>query len=120
MGKNNIEIRSLKSWMRWPSRLALVLLSCAIASAQNSVSFQNDGVSDGVSSAPGGSTSAPSQAQKRQAAAKPGNVIGTVLDQTGSVAAGVVVRVTSEDSSFSEERVSGDNGQFSFSNVPPG
>src|SRR5262249_17301727 len=42
------------------------------------------------------------------------------LDQTGSVAAGVVVRVTSEDSSFSEERVSGDNGQYSFSNVPPG
>ena len=50
----------------------------------------------------------------------PGNVLGTVLDQTGSVAVGAVVRLTTEDTSFSREVVSGDNGQFSFTNVPPG
>jgi hypothetical protein len=54
------------------------------------------------------------------ASGKPGSVVGTVLDQTGSVAMGVEVRLASDDKSYSQEVVSGDNGQFSFSNVPPG
>jgi len=62
----------------------------------------------------------PPEAQQEQTAAKPRSVIGTVLDQTASVAAGVVVHVISEDKSYSQEVVTGDNGQFSFSNVPPG
>jgi hypothetical protein len=33
---------------------------------------------------------------------------------------GAVVRLTSENPSLSQEVMSGDNGQFSFSNVPPG
>jgi hypothetical protein len=49
-----------------------------------------------------------------------GNIVGTVLDQSGSVAPGAVVRLTSEDKSFSREVVSGENGQYSFSNIPPG
>ena len=53
-------------------------------------------------------------------AAKPGNIVGTILDQTGSVAAGAVVRLTTDDKSFSREVASGDNGQFNFSSVPPG
>src|SRR5262249_52687823 len=55
-----------------------------------------------------------------QAGAKPGSILGTTLDQSGSVAVGAVVRLTSEDSSFAQEVVSGDNGEFSFSSVPPG
>jgi hypothetical protein len=51
---------------------------------------------------------------------RPGNIVGTTLDQSGSVAPGAVVRLSSEDQSFSREVASGDNGQFSFSNVPPG
>lgn len=51
---------------------------------------------------------------------KPGAVVGTILDQTGSVAAGAVVRLTTDDKSYSQEVASGDNGQFSFSSVPPG
>jgi hypothetical protein len=50
----------------------------------------------------------------------PGSIVGTVLDQTGSVAVGAIVRLTTEDESFSREVASGDNGQFSFTNVPPG
>jgi hypothetical protein len=53
-------------------------------------------------------------------AAKPGNIVGTILDQTGSVAVGALVHLTIEDKSISREVASGDNGQFSFSNVPPG
>jgi hypothetical protein len=49
-----------------------------------------------------------------------GNIVGTILDQSGSVAAGAVVRLTSSNKSFSREVVSGENGEYSFSNVPPG
>jgi hypothetical protein len=50
----------------------------------------------------------------------PGNITGTILDQTGAVSVGAKVRLTGEDQSLSRETVSGDNGQFSFSDVPPG
>jgi Carboxypeptidase regulatory-like domain len=65
-------------------------------------------------------SAAPAQTEASQSAAKPGNIIGTILDQSGTVAVGAVVHLTSEDKSFSREVVSGDNGQFSFSNIPPG
>jgi hypothetical protein len=63
---------------------------------------------------------APAQSKASDVAAWPGTVMGTVLDQSGSVAVGAVVRITSADKSFSREVVSGDNGQYSFSGVPPG
>ena len=124
LGANNAEICSSKTYARWLSRFVLVVLSCVIANAQNPVSVETGGipyeVSKVVSAAPNPNTSSPPEAQQEPDAAKPGSVIGTVLDQTRSVAAGVVVHVTSEDKSFSQELVTGDNGQFSFSNVPPG
>jgi hypothetical protein len=81
---------------KWLIRSAAVLLSCgAIAAAQ-------------------GAATGASQTDAN------GNIVGTILDQSGSVAAGAVVRLTSADKSFSREVVSGDNGQYSFSNVPPG
>lgn len=63
---------------------------------------------------------APAEGPNSQLPAKPGSVLGTVLDQTGSVAAGAVVRLTSGEQSYSREVVSGDNGQYLFSDVPPG
>jgi len=53
-------------------------------------------------------------------AAKPGSVIGTVLDQSGAVSVGKVIRLTPQDNSDYREVITGDNGQFSFSNVPAG
>jgi Carboxypeptidase regulatory-like domain len=124
LGRNNPEICSSKTYARWLSRFVLLVLSCAIANAQNPVSVEIGGVqyeiSKVVSSGPNPNTSSPPEAQQEQSAAKPGSVIGTVLDQTRSVAAGVAVHLTSEDKSFSQELETGDNGQFSFSNVPPG
>ncbi len=55
-----------------------------------------------------------------QVPAKPGSVLGTVLDSNGSPASKVVVQLTNEDQRFSQESSTGDNGQFSFANVPPG
>ena len=49
-----------------------------------------------------------------------GFISGTILDQTGAVAIGAHARLTRIGQSPSQEFVSGDNGQFSFSDVPPG
>ena len=49
-----------------------------------------------------------------------GIIMVTILDQSGAVASGVHVRLTNGDQSATQEVVSGENGQFSFSNVPSG
>ena len=48
----------------------------------------------------------------------PGNISGTVVDQSAAVVAGARVRLT--DKGQPQVVLSGDNGQFSFSDVPPG
>ena len=48
------------------------------------------------------------------------NIIGTILDPTGAVTVGAKVRLSYTQTSTSEEVVSGNNGQFSFSGVPAG
>lgn len=58
--------------------------------------------------------------ERGPSAAKPGSVIGTVLDQSGAVSVGKVIRLTPQDNSDYREVITGDNGQFSFSNVPAG
>jgi carboxypeptidase family protein len=90
--------------------VALVLLACcAMASAKTG--------------GPSPSTSDGSE-QKTQdrgtQAAKPGSVIGTVLDQSGAVSVGKVIRLTPDEKSDYREVITGDNGQFSFTNVPAG
>ncbi len=50
----------------------------------------------------------------------PGNVTGTLLDSTGAAVIGAHVKLTPENQSSSQEVVSGDGGQFSFANIPPG
>ena len=50
----------------------------------------------------------------------PGYISGTVIDQGGAVAVGAHVRLTREDQSTAQEVLSGDNGEFSFADVPPG
>jgi hypothetical protein len=48
----------------------------------------------------------------------PGNINGTVVDQSGAVVAGARVKLTAADQS--QEVVSGGDGQFSFANFAPG
>ncbi len=52
----------------------------------------------------------------------PGNISGTVVDQSGAVVAGAQVKLTNAGDAQSPDRqtVTGDNGEFSFANVAPG
>ena len=50
----------------------------------------------------------------------PGYISGTVLDQSGAVAAGADVHLTDESQTPNQEVKSGSNGQFLFANVAPG
>ena len=109
-----------RMYRRWLVRSAIrPAFFGAVAEAQNSASVETGGVPDGISL----EATTKDSAQKTEAdvsQARPGSIVGTVLDQSGTVSVGAVVRLTSKDKSFSREAVSGDNGQFSFSNVPPG
>jgi hypothetical protein len=100
--------------------LSLSLLPCglpipALAQPQQPPTVQ--GSESGASDAQ--RTTAPSGVQQpgRQLS---GSVSGTIVVQTGAAAVGAQVRLTREDQSPAQEILSGDNGQFSFANVPPG
>jgi hypothetical protein len=92
---------------------AVLLLSGILANAQvvPSVQMQNNAEN---SKAAGSPQFHPADEQLL------GHIRGTILDQTGAVTVGANVRLTGRDQSLSQEAVSGDNGQFSFSRVPPG
>jgi len=49
-----------------------------------------------------------------------GSISGTIVDATGAAIAGALVTLTGEEKSAKREILSGDDGQFAFSNVPPG
>lgn len=55
-----------------------------------------------------------------QATGSPGSIKGTVVDTSGAVVVGARVRLIREDGSLNLEAVSGDDGQFSFSDIAPG
>jgi carboxypeptidase family protein len=110
-------------WVLW--LVGAILLCLSIANAQSPAPTGADSASVGNfiqnASPPDSNTSSEKYSEHaQQPAAKPGNIAGTILDQSGTVAPGAVVRLTSEDKSFSQQVVSGDNGQFSFTNVPSG
>ncbi len=54
------------------------------------------------------------------ATAPAGRIIGTIVDQSGNAVAGALVKLAREEQSPIQELLSGDSGQFSFSNIAPG
>jgi hypothetical protein len=98
--------------------LILCVLPCSFPSPALAQSQQPSAV-QGTGSAPdargkGASGGAPGDQQL------PASISGTIIDQTGAVSRGAQVRLTREDQFPKQEAVSGDNGQFSFANLPPG
>jgi hypothetical protein len=49
-----------------------------------------------------------------------GTISGTVVDASGAAIAGALVTLAGEEKSAKRRVLSGDDGQFAFSNVPPG
>lgn len=55
-----------------------------------------------------------------RASEPPGSISGTVLDQSGALIVGAVVKLNLQGRTADRETRSDANGQFSFANVPPG
>ena len=70
--------------------------------------------------ASGGQAAGASAGQQQPDQQLAGNISGTVIVQTGALAVGAQVQLTRDGQSQKQETVTGDNGQFSFANVPPG
>jgi len=100
--------------------LSLCALTCvlpipAVAQSQQPPAVQSE--EKGSSDARGTVAPAAEAQPERQL---PGNISGTLVVQTGAAAAGAQVRLTRDGQPLSPDISSGDNGQFSFANVPPG
>ena len=82
-------------------------------------SSENSSQPPGTTSAGGGQP-----AGQRSSAPLPGNVSGTVVDQSGAVVAGARVRLTrsgtGDAQSLNQEVISDSDGEFSFANIAPG
>jgi len=61
-----------------------------------------------------------SAAAQQPAPQQPGSISGTIVVQTGAAAVDAHVQLTREDKSLNKEVSSGENGQFFFTDVPPG
>ncbi len=66
--------------------------------------------------APGTATAGRQPGEQRSS----GDIAGTVVDQTGAVVAGAHVTLTSKDQASNHETLSGENGQFSFTDIAAG
>ncbi len=93
--------------------LSLCVLPCAFSMPAVAQSQQPSTVQRGAPGARGTGASA----GERQL---PGSISGTVIDRTGAVAVGAQVQLTRDDQSPKQEVLSGDNGQFAFTDLPPG
>jgi carboxypeptidase family protein len=95
--------------------LSLCVLPCGFAIPAVAQSEQPPAVQSGETATSGAQAAAnPGERQL------PGNISGTVIVQTGALAVGAQLQLTRDDQSLKQETVTGDNGQFSFANLPPG
>jgi hypothetical protein len=105
-------------YMSWVTRLSLCALSCGFpVLAQSQQPQAAPEMVRSLPRIPGTEPSAGSQFPNQRV---PGNVTGAIVDRSGAVVAGARVKLTPEDQSASQEVLSGNDGQFSLSNIPPG
>jgi Carboxypeptidase regulatory-like domain len=100
--------------------LSLCLLSSGFPLPAVAQSPQPPSVQGGEPSTPDAQSTGTSAGERQPAQQSPGNISGTVIVQTGALAVGAQVRLAPGDQSAPREMLSGDNGQFSFTDVPPG
>jgi hypothetical protein len=101
--------------VRWLILIALLFGFPRVAQSQQpSVA---PGAESGGISAVGTATPADGQQPKQTLS---GAISGRIVDGTGAAIAGAKVRLVREDQSADFDVVSGDDGQFSYTNIPPG
>src|SRR5208283_734553 len=99
----------------WLSLLVLPFGFPKPAAAQSQQPPTVQGGETGTLGTPGKGASAVERQPDRQL---PGSISGTVFVQTGAVAVGAQVRLRREGQSPKQEVLSGEDGQFSFADVP--
>jgi hypothetical protein len=104
-----------RPWIVWLSLSLLPLGSPALAQSQ-----QPPAIPGAQSPLPGPQPAAASPGEQLPHAQLAGRISGAVIDQSGAVVAGVLVRLSREDQSSDQEALSDDDGQFSFANIAPG
>jgi len=101
----------------WVTRLGLCVLSCGVPALAQSPQSPTPEMEHSLPGAPTTGLSAGEQSPDQRLS---GNVAGTIVDRSGAAVAGARVKLTPEDQSASREALSGDDGQFSLSNIPAG
>jgi hypothetical protein len=100
--------------------LSLWVLPCGFPTPAAAQSQQSPTVQGGEAGTPGAQSTGASAGEQKPDRQLPGNISGTVVVQTGASAVGAQVQLTRGGQSPTQAVMSGDNGQFSFANVPPG
>jgi hypothetical protein len=96
--------------------LGLTLLLCALPAAAQTPPQPSAPSPVAGSSLP----DAPAADQQPPEPQSPGNISGTVVDPSGAAVAGAHVVLMRDGKSPKQEVLSGDDGQFSFTNIAPG
>jgi hypothetical protein len=111
MGGMAVTMPTYKAKLAW---LSLSILLCGFATLAQS---QEPPV---AASATSGQPAAPVPAASARGSLPSGSISGAVVDATGAFIVGARVSITHKDLSPNREVLSGDDGQFSFVNIPPG
>jgi len=104
-----------------PGRLVLLSLFVALFCLPAVAQSQRPPVAAGTQNLPPGTPGTGASAGEQLPDQElPGNISGTVLDQSGAGVAGARVKLAGETQSQNQETQSDNNGQFSFAEVAPG
>jgi Carboxypeptidase regulatory-like domain len=110
-------LRFAASSLFWLVVCVLLFGSRAQVLAQSEQSPVSHRAGNAASDAPAKGASA---GEQQSDAGTPGSISGTVLFQTGAPVAGARVKLTRDDPSLSQEVLTGDEGQFFFTDIAPG
>src|SRR6266700_6431331 len=109
---------SMPRYRIWVVLLSLTLLPCDIlAQTQSARPPIRPGIESELPQEPGTPGSSGEQHPEQSLS---GSIRGAVVDQTGTAVVGAQVRLTREDQFPNQEVLSGDDGQFFFSDIAPG
>ena len=100
--------------------LSLFLLACGFFMSVMAQSAQPPASQEAAMGAPDVQETVVSAGGREPEQPSSGGINGTVTDQVGAVSVDARVRLTREDQSLIQEVLTGNNGQFLFTDLPPG